>query len=192
MTPRSISSGDSMIWAVRLFEALLVIFCLVGAWWLNAQRPIPGKHVDSKSLIGKSAPQFVVSTLDGKVVSLADYRGRPLLVNFWATWCGNCKIEMPWLGQLREKYRSQGFEVLGIVTGNAPPEKISALTQKYGVRYPVLLCNHATAQAYGGLPDLPESFFIDKHGRIVAVMDGADSKQEIETNIRRVLGLGSH
>jgi thiol-disulfide isomerase/thioredoxin len=126
-------------------------------------------------------------TLDGKQVSLADYKGKALLVNFWATWCGNCKIEMPWLEQLREKYAKQGFEVLGIVTDNAPSERVISLTQKYGVHYPILLCNHATARAYGGLPDLPESFFIDRHGKIVAELDGADSERQIEANILKTL-----
>jgi thiol-disulfide isomerase/thioredoxin len=125
--------------------------------------------------------------LDGRQVSLADYKGKAVLVNFWATWCGNCKLEMPWLAQLREKYARQGFEVLGIVTDGAPVLKIESLARKYGVKYPILFCNHAAAQAYGGLPDLPESFFIDRHGKIVAQMHGADSEKQIEANIRRAL-----
>jgi peroxiredoxin len=142
----------------------------------------------ARSLLGQPAPGFLLTTLDGRPVSLADYRGKAVLVNFWATWCGNCKLEMPWLAELRERYAGQGFEVLGIVTDNAPAEKIESLARKYGVHYPVLVSNHATAQAYGGLPTLPESFFIDRRGRIVAVVSGADSKQEIEASIRRALG----
>ncbi|HEY2471358.1 MAG TPA: TlpA disulfide reductase family protein [Terracidiphilus sp.] len=143
--------------------------------------------VKAASLIGKSAPVFTVMTLGGKPVSNPDYHGKAVLLNFWATWCGNCKQEMPWLAQLREKYAPQGFEVLGVLTNDAPPEKIAAITQKYGVHYPIAKCNHATAQAYGGLPDLPESFFIDRHGKIIAVMDGADSKEQIEANIQKAL-----
>jgi peroxiredoxin len=138
-------------------------------------------------LLGKPAPEFIVSALDGKQISLRAYRGKVVLVNFWATWCGNCKVEMPWLAHLREKYASQGFEVLGIVTDNAPLTKISALTQKYGVKFPILMCNHRTAKAYGGLPALPASFFIDRRGTIVAEMDGADSEQQIEADILKAL-----
>jgi peroxiredoxin len=141
------------------------------------------------NLLGQPAPGFQVTSLDGGPVSLADYRGKAVLVNFWATWCGNCKLEMPWLAELRERYASRGFEVLGILTDKAPAEKIESLTRKYGVRYPILICNHATAQAYGGLPGLPESFFIDRRGKIVAVMSGADSEQEIEANIRHALSV---
>jgi peroxiredoxin len=141
----------------------------------------------SSDLTGVPAPSFTVTTFDGKQVSLANYNGTTLLVNFWATWCGACKVEMPWLSQLREKYASRGFEVLGILTDDAPPEKVATITQKYGVKYPILMCNHKTAQAYGGLLDLPESFFIDRHGIIVAEMNGADSAQQIEANITRDL-----
>lgn len=92
-------------------------------------------------LVGKRAPAFLVTTLDGKPVSLADYRGKALLVNFWATWCGACKLEMPWLAQLREQYAPQGLEIVGIVTDGATEEKVRQIADKYGVKYPVLRCN---------------------------------------------------
>jgi thiol-disulfide isomerase/thioredoxin len=130
-------------------------------------------------------------TLDGKEVSLADYKGKTLIVNFWATWCGACRLEMPWLAQLREQYAPQGFEIVGIVTDGATEEKVRQIEEKYGVKYPVLRCNHKTAQAYGGLPELPESFYIDKHGKVMLAETAADSKEEIEANIRKLLGLGT-
>jgi cytochrome c biogenesis protein CcmG/thiol:disulfide interchange protein DsbE len=158
-----------------------------------AQQSASSPRTTAAGLLRKPAPNFEVRTLDGKPVFLEDYKGKTLIVNFWATWCGNCKLEMPWLAQLREKYAGQGFEVLGIVTDNAPVSKISALTQKYGVKYPILKCNHKTAQAYGGLPELPASFFIDRRGIIVAVMGGADSEQQIEANVQRALhGMKGH
>ncbi|MBT9331998.1 TlpA family protein disulfide reductase [Paracidobacterium acidisoli] len=145
----------------------------------------------SADLLGKPAPSFVVLTLDGRQVSLADYKGKALIVNFWATWCGNCKLEMPWLAQLREQYVSQGFEVVGIVTDGATEQKVRQIADKYGVKYPVLRCNHKTAQAYGGLPYLPESFYIDKTGKVVLEAADASSKEEVEANIRKLLGLGA-
>lgn len=154
----------------------------------SQQVPSAGPPETSHNLIGKQAPAFTVAMLDGgRRVSLADYRGKVVLVNFWATWCGACKVEMPWLAQLREKYADQGFEVLGIVTDNAPVAKISALTQKNGVKYPVLMCNHPTAQAYGGLPELPASFFVDRSGKVIAEMGSADSQDEIEATVRKAL-----
>jgi cytochrome c biogenesis protein CcmG/thiol:disulfide interchange protein DsbE len=95
---------------------------------------------------------------------------------------------MPWIAELRDKYSKQGFEVLGIVTNDAPATTVAATARKYGVKYPILACNHAAAQAYGGLPSLPTSFFIDRHGKIVAEMADASSKEEIEEDILKVLG----
>jgi cytochrome c biogenesis protein CcmG/thiol:disulfide interchange protein DsbE len=141
------------------------------------------------ALVGRPAPPFVVMALDGKQVSLADYKGKTLLVNFWATWCAACKLEMPWLAELRNRYAGQGFEIIGIVTDSATDEKVRQIADKYGVKYPVLRCNHKTAQAYGGLLELPESFYIDKHGKVVLTAADAGSKDEIEANIRKLLQL---
>jgi thiol-disulfide isomerase/thioredoxin len=184
--------------SLRLGESRCLIrgLRLLGRMGLACCALLPGTEAQQQSsseplelalLLGKPAPPFVVTTLAGKQVSLADYKGKTLIVNFWATWCGACKLEMPWLAQLREQYAPQGFEVLGIVTDNAPTEKIAALTQKYIVKYPIFMCNHKTAQAYGGLPDLPESFFIDRHGRIIAEITAVDSKEELEEDIQRAL-----
>ncbi|MEI9978255.1 MAG: TlpA disulfide reductase family protein [Edaphobacter sp.] len=142
-------------------------------------------------LLGRPAPAFTVVTLDGKSVSLSDYKGKALIVNFWATWCGACKLEMPWLAQLREQYFHQGFEIVGIVTDGETDEKVKRIADKFGVKYPVLHCNHKTAQAYGGLEYLPESFYIDRHGKVTFAAADASSKEEIEANIRKLLGLGA-
>jgi thiol-disulfide isomerase/thioredoxin len=166
---------------------MMVLACCALFPAANAQQQPSSESDKLTSLIGKPAPPFLVKTLDGKEVSLSDYKGRTLIVNFWATWCGNCKLEMPWMAQLREQYAPQGFEVLGIVTDGASDDKVRQVAEKYGVKYPILRCNHKTAQAYGGLPDLPESFFIDRHGRVDAEMAGADSKGEIEANIHTAL-----
>src|ERR1700684_261978 len=72
---------------------------------------------------GKKAPAFTLTTIDGKKVSLSDYKGRPILVNFWATWCGACKLEMPWFEEFRQKYGPQGFEILGIAQDDAAKDE---------------------------------------------------------------------
>ncbi len=150
----------------------------------EAIHPTPGAVT-----IGKPAPAFSVITLDGKEVSLADYKGKSLIVNFWATWCGACKLEMPWLAQLRDQYASQGLEVVGIVTDGASEEAVMRIAKRYGVKYTVARCNHKTAQAYGGLPYLPESFYIGRDGKVILASADAGSKEEIEVNIRKLFGL---
>jgi cytochrome c biogenesis protein CcmG/thiol:disulfide interchange protein DsbE len=138
-------------------------------------------------LIGHPAPDFTVSMLDGKQVSLSAFHGKVLLLNFWATWCGACKVEMPWLAQLREQHAFEGFEVLGVVTDGASDEKIKRVVDASGVKYPIAHCNHKTAQAFGGLPYLPTSFFIDRDGKVIVEFAEADSKAELEAIIRKAL-----
>ncbi len=166
----------------------MIVFVL--AWPVVVLGAQSGQPTLGAAKIGKPAPAFSVMTLGGKEVSLADYKGKALIVNFWATWCGACKLEMPWLAQLRDEYANRGFEVVGIVTDGASEEVVRKIAEKYGVKYTVARCNHKTAQAYGGLPYLPESFYIDRDGNVILASADAGSKEEIEANIRKLLGLG--
>ena len=150
-------------------------------------------------LDGKAAPAFALEDLNGKTVSLASYRGKAVLVNFWATWCGPCQVETPWLVELRDKYAGQGFEILGVDTeaddlkadDQAGWAKDKAAINKFAaaerIDYPVLLNGDSISEAYGGLDDLPASFFIDRSGKVVAASVGLTSESDIESNIKRAL-----
>jgi cytochrome c biogenesis protein CcmG/thiol:disulfide interchange protein DsbE len=151
-------------------------------------------------LKGKPAPAFVLEDLSGKKVSLASYKGKAVLINFWATWCGPCEIETPWLVELRNQYATQGFEILGIDTeaddlqkdDKAGWAKDKAAVQKFVERqhmpYPVLIDGDSISKPYGGLDDLPTSFFVDRNGTVVATQVGLTSKADIEGNIKKALG----
>jgi cytochrome c biogenesis protein CcmG/thiol:disulfide interchange protein DsbE len=149
-------------------------------------------------LIGKPAPAFALEDLGGKKISLADYKGKALMINFWATWCGPCKIETPWLIALRSQYAAQGFEVLGISADELDrdePERfadekkeIEHFVRQTRIPYPVLIDGISVAHPYGGLDQLPTSFFIDSKGTVVGAEVGITSKEEIEANIRKALG----
>ena len=140
---------------------------------------------------GKAAPGFTLTTLEGKKVSLSDYKGRPVLVNFWATWCGPCKVEMPWFEELRKQYAGQGFEVLGLADDvDAGKDAIAKVAQKAGVSYPILLVDEKVEKAYGGLDVLPMSFYVDKNGVIVEETAGLGSKDEIEAHIKKAIASG--
>jgi thiol-disulfide isomerase/thioredoxin len=141
---------------------------------------------------GKAAPQFTLVDLDGKKVSLSDYKGRPVLVNFWATWCGPCKIEMPWFEDLRKQYAPQGFEILGLTDDvDAGKETITKVAKKIGVSYPILLTDGKVQKAYGGLDYLPMSFYVDRKGVIVEETAGLGSKDEIEAHIKKTIASGA-
>lgn len=141
------------------------------------------------ALRGKAAPAFTLVTLDGKKVSLADYKGRPVLVNFWATWCVPCKLEMPWFEELHAKYAGQKFEILGIAQDDAGKDEIAKSAKKLGVTYPILLTDgkDTVANAYGGVDVLPMSFYVDAKGVVVEVTAGLSSKDEIEAMIKKTI-----
>jgi thiol-disulfide isomerase/thioredoxin len=142
-------------------------------------------------LTGKSAPGFTLLTLDGKKVSLSDYKGKAVLVNFWATWCGPCKVEMPWFEEFRKEYAAQGFEILGVADDvDAGKDVIAKVAQKTGVTYPILLSDGKVGDAYGGLDYLPMSFYVDKNGVVVEETAGLGSKDEIEAHIKKVIAAG--
>ncbi len=146
-------------------------------------------------LEGKAAPGFTLVSLDGKKVSLSDYKGKPVLVNFWATWCGPCKLEMPWLEEFHKKYEDKGLVVLGVVAADqAGKSTIENVVQKAGVTYPVLLPSDATETAYGGVNLLPESFYVGRDGKVVleafGMNDGQGGKDQIEANIQKLLAAG--
>ena len=152
------------------------------------QRP---SESEQPQMRGKVAPGFTLVDLDGKKVSLSDYKGRPVLVNFWATWCGPCKIEMPWFEDLRTQYAPQGFEILGLTDDvDAGKETITKTAKKIGVTYPILLTDGKVQKSYGGLDYLPMSFYVDRNGVIVEETAGLGSKDEIEAHIKKTIASG--
>jgi thiol-disulfide isomerase/thioredoxin len=150
-----------------------------------------GTDVEQPKMQGKQAPGFTLQTVDGKKVSLSDYKGRPVVVNFWATWCGPCKVEMPWFEEFHKQYAAQGFEVLGLTDDvDEGKEKIAKVAGKIGVTYPILMTDGKVQEAYGGLDVLPMSFYIDKNGLIVAETAGLGPKDEVEAHIKKTIASG--
>jgi peroxiredoxin len=139
-------------------------------------------------LQGQPAPDFSLSTLDGKTMKLSDFRGKAVLLNFWATWCEPCKVEMPWFVDLQKKYAGQGLQVLGVAMDDASPSDISSFAQKMGVNYPVLIGKEEVGAQYGGIEYLPSTFYISRDGKILDHVFGLVSKSEIETDIQKALG----
>ena len=149
-------------------------------------------------LKGKAAPEFALEDLSGKKVSLASYKGKAVLINFWATWCAPCKIETPWLIELRNQYAAQGFEVLGISADDLDPgdpqklsqekKDIAHFAEQLHIPYPVLFDGDSLSTPYDGLDALPVSYFVDRSGTVVAAQMGLTSKEEIEADIKKSLG----
>ena len=170
----------------------LVVVAVVAAAMLYfgfhmARRSAPPSPVSKTS----PAPDFTLESLDGKSVRLSDLRGKAVLLNFWATWCGPCKIETPWLVELQNQYGSQGLQVVGVAMDESGKDEIAKFAKDMGVNYPVLLGKEAVGDAYGGVPALPESFFIGRDGKIVDKIIGLKGKGEIEDSIKKALDTES-
>jgi thiol-disulfide isomerase/thioredoxin len=152
------------------------------------------ENTDSEEpqLQGKAAPAFSLMTLDGKKVSLSDYKGHAVLVNFWATWCGPCKVEMPWFEQFQKQYAGQGLVILGLVDDvDAGKDVIAKTAQKTGVTYPILLADGKVQTAYGGVDVLPMSFYVDRNGVVIEETAGLGPKDEIEAHIKKAIASGA-
>ncbi|MFY9744351.1 MAG: TlpA disulfide reductase family protein, partial [Candidatus Sulfotelmatobacter sp.] len=110
-----------------------------------------------------------------------------VLLNFWATWCGPCKIEMPWFVDQQKEYGSQGLQIVGVAMDDASKEDIAKFAKDMGVNYPILIGKEAVGDEYGGVPALPESFLIARDGRIVDRIIGLRGKAEIEDAVKKAL-----
>jgi peroxiredoxin len=135
----------------------------------------------------KVAPNFTLKDADGKVVHLADYKGKVVLLDFWATWCSPCKVEIPWFMDMQRKSKDRGLEVLAVAMDDEGWEVVKPFVAKMGVNYRILAGNDATAQAYGGVDALPTTFLIDRTGKIAAVHVGLASKKDFEDGIEQLL-----
>jgi peroxiredoxin len=142
----------------------------------------------SSPLLGKPAPGFALRDLAGHPVSLADYRGKAVLINFWATWCAPCQVEMPWFITLQQKYASQGFTVLGI-DKDYPEDlpKVPGFARKMDLNYPVLYGNAKAYAAYGCCDYLPMSYYVDRAGTVRIATVGLGERDTVESYIRRLL-----
>ena len=138
----------------------------------------------------KSAPEFSLKDVDGRSVSLADYKGKVVLLNFWATWCGPCKIEIPWFIEFEQKYKDRGFAVLGVAMDEEGWEVVKPYLEQARVNYRVVVGNDSVATLYGGVDSLPTSFVLDQDGKIAATHIGLVSKSDYENEISQLLEGG--
>jgi cytochrome c biogenesis protein CcmG/thiol:disulfide interchange protein DsbE len=153
------------------------------------QQPASGA-VQNSNAPGKGdmAPKFELKSIpDGKVVSLASFQGKAVLLNFWATWCGPCKIEMPWLVDMQKKYGPQGLQIVGVAMDDTDNKEIAEFTHKMGVNYVVLKGTEKVGDLYGGVGGLPLTYYLDRSGKIVGQTVGLDSESAFEDNIKKAL-----
>jgi cytochrome c biogenesis protein CcmG/thiol:disulfide interchange protein DsbE len=138
--------------------------------------------------VGQPMPQFSLKDANGETVRPADYKGKVVLLDFWATWCGPCKIEIPWFIDLERQYKDQGFAVLGVSMDEDGWGAVKPYVQKMKMNYRVLLGNDDVSTAYGGLDSLPTTLLIDRQGKIASVHIGVSAgKEEFKNAIVQLL-----
>jgi peroxiredoxin len=175
---------------VLIVVAMVVSLMLVLGFNLARHRQSPGAVAAGK-MQGKQAPDFTLQTLEGKTVKLSDYRGKAVLLNFWATWCEPCKLEMPWFVEMQKQYGPQGLQIIGVAMDDADPKDIAKFATDLHVDYPILVGKDAerdaVGTAYGGVQFLPETFFISRDGVVADKIFGLKGRGEIEDSVKKVL-----
>ncbi len=139
---------------------------------------------------GAQAPNFQLTTLDGQLVSLASLRGQVVLVNFWATWCPPCRVEMPGFQNVYERKRDQGFTILGVSTDAMGSAPVTEFLRERGITYPVAMATGTVVQRFGGVNTLPTSFLLDRQGRIRNEIRGIFASVTLEAAVDRLLAEG--
>ena len=136
---------------------------------------------EKKSSVGYFAPSFKLRNIKGNYESLDSYRGEVVVLNFWATWCAPCRIEMPSFEKLYRRYRSEGVTVLAITLDKNSENKIKSFVDEYGLSFPILLDEKGEVERLYPSMTIPFTYIIDRQGRIVARVDGAKNWESSET-----------
>ena len=157
---------------------------------LDLANAAPTRKSPAKAKALKSAPDFSLKDVNGRPVKLSDFRGKVVLLNFWATWCGPCKVEIPWFIEFEQKYKDRGFAVIGVSMDEEGWEVVKPYLADRRINYRVVIGTEKVGEAYGGVESLPTSFMIDKEGRIISTHVGLVSKSDYENEIVQLLGGG--
>ena len=135
----------------------------------------------------KSAPSFALQDLNGKMINLSDFKGKVVILDFWATWCPPCVIEIPHFIELYEQYKDQGFAMVGISLDSQGVGVVESFARKYRINYPILMTDGQVDKAYGGITAIPTTFVIDSAGNIRRKYIGYRDKAVFEADIKALL-----
>jgi thiol-disulfide isomerase/thioredoxin len=164
--------------------ALLAVPALIAAASIRpADTGAQGKSHAGK---GVPAPGFAVATLDGKTIRSEKLKGRPVIVDFWATWCGPCRFAMPHLQTMQDRYGKDGLVVLGVSVDDLEPERVQRFVDRLGVKFTIAMANDEMLDAYGPLRALPTTFFISREGQVVRRVVGYIDEETLESYVREI------
>jgi peroxiredoxin len=168
---------------------VLLLFIINNLGGEPEQGPYPPNYVPSAQKSTAQAPDFTLPGIDGKDLKLSSYKGKVVILDFWATWCPPCRKGIPDLIELKKKYGSKGLEVIGVSLDTETKNQVPAFVKDKGINYPVVYGTQTVAQQYGGIEAIPTSFIIDKQGKIAASYQGLMPILTYENQIKKLLGL---
>ena len=163
--------------------AIVVGLYFVDRYWIAPATTTAARAESDHPL----APEFSVTSISGSSINLKDYRGKVVLLDFWATWCGPCRIEIPGFVELQTKYRDQGLVIIGI-SDDSSVEPVHEFYNEFNMNYSVAMDNDKIGALYGGIVGLPTTFLIGRDGRIYAKYEGATDMAVFEAGIKQLLG----
>jgi len=165
---------------------LLVLSALAGGCSFSPKRTAAAEENPDR----KPAANFSLPDANGIQVALADYKGKVVLLNFWATWCGPCKIEIPWFIEFNKAYKDRGFAVLGVSMDDDGWKSVKPYLAEKRIAYPVVVGNDRVSKSYGDVDSLPTTFIIDRDGKVAFVHMGLVGKDTYEKEIESLLSEG--
>lgn len=167
----------------KILSGLALIVVATGVYFLADHSGVHAGRTGSAHVV---APDFSLPDLSGKKLNLSSYRGKVVLLDFWATWCDPCRDEIPHFIDLQNKYGDQGLQIIGVSMDDGP-EPVREFYQRYRVNYPVVMGNAKTGELYGGVFGLPIAFLIGRDGRIAMKHAGATNISVLEKEIVNLL-----
>lgn len=146
-----------------------------------------GGQGDQSESVSGAAPDFALKDLNGDILRLSDLRGKVVVLNFFATWCGPCRQEIPDFVRLYEKFRDNGLEIIGVSLDQGGEAVLKPFVRNYRITYPIVLGTRKVALDYGGIRGIPTTFFIDHNGRISNHFVGLQPGHAIEESLKKLL-----
>jgi peroxiredoxin len=187
------ASGGRRSSARWMALAVAVALVCAATWYarhralVNETKSAVQEHFDRSELISKPAPDFSLTDATGATVKLSEQKGKVVLLNFWATWCGPCKVEIPWFMSFQQQYKDRNFTVLGVAFDDDGWTAVKPYIAEHKINYRVVVGNDALDKAYGGVESLPTTFLIGRDGRVASKHVGLVSKSTYQDEIARLL-----
>jgi peroxiredoxin len=183
---------QTLLVSIPLFSALLLAGCGKPAASDAAAKPAAPAAAAPMAALPKlgAAPAWKLKDIDGKDVAFEQFKGKVVVIDFWATWCGPCRVEIPGYVEMQKKHGAEGLVIVGVSLDQAGPEVVKAFAAKYGINYPLVMADEAIQTKFGGIEAIPTTFLIDRDGQIRDRKVGAEESESYEKKVAAVLREG--